>query len=176
MIEDMGEEVAGRVSRRKRAEDEPAPATARGERIATERRRRDPATIGARRSKLAVSAPLDHDNYVYRWVNDEGTRLHDMTVLDDWDRVTDRDGTVKTDGAGMGAEVAMPVGMGGAGASVKAVLLRKPRHLHEHDEAAKQRAIDEKERGIKQGATPGADRDGFYTTPGGIVIEGRSRA
>lgn len=151
--------------------------TARAEVMQAERRRRDTTQLGGRRRRMMVSeALLDRENYVYRFVNDEPGRLHDLTVNDDWDVVADRAGTMKADGAGTGAEVAVQVGRGTDGRAVKAILLRKPKALHAEDEKAKQRLIDEQELSIKSGATPGTDRDKAYVPQGGIRLEHGSRS
>ena len=143
--------------------------TARQDTIITERRRRDTDVLGGKRRKLAVTSTLDTENFTYRWANDDGTRLHDLTVLDDWTVVQDRSGTTKIDGAGTGAEVAVPVGVGETGKGLRAVLLRKPRKFHEDDKRAEQRRIDETEAGMKQGVAPGSGQDAqTYVPRGGI--------
>lgn len=58
----------------------------------TERRRRDDITIdGSGRLKLAippeVAARLKSEGRQPRWINDEANRIHNMTKLDDYDRV-----------------------------------------------------------------------------------------
>jgi hypothetical protein len=144
----------------------------RQEVLATERRRRNSAALTGVRRKLSVNAELDTENFQYRWANDEGTRLHNLTVEDDWEVVSDRSGKTRIDGVGAGAEVAVPVGMGEAGKSVRAVLLRKPRKFYEDDKRAEQRRIDDTEAGMKQGVTPGAGHDAqAYVPRGGIVFE-----
>ncbi len=144
----------------------------RQEAITTERRRRNPDSLTGLRQKLGVTAELDRDNFEYRWANDDGTRIHDLTVKDDWEVVSDRSGKLKPDGAGAGAEVAVPVGLGGSGAPVKAILLRKPKAFYEDDKRAEQRRIDETEAGMKQGVTPNSGQDAqAYVPRGGIVFE-----
>lgn len=72
-----------------------AEVRAREDRITQEgaqRRRRDDTTIdGAQRLKLAippeVEARLQAEGRSARWINDEGNRLHNLTTLDDYDRV-----------------------------------------------------------------------------------------
>lgn len=59
---------------------------------AAKRRRRDDTTIdGSGRLKLAippeVEARLKAEGRQARWVNDEGNRIHNLTKLDDYDRV-----------------------------------------------------------------------------------------
>lgn len=126
------------------------------EEIKQERRRRS-SNLSGRRNRMGIDeSKLDRVNYEYRFVNDEGTRLYDLTVNDDWDVVKDRSGTLKVDGTGVGTETAVPVGMGQHGAPVRAVLLRKPKHMYIDDKRAEQRLIDEQEAGLKAGATPGA--------------------
>lgn len=147
----------------------------REETIKAERRRRNSDGLAGVRNRLGISADLDTKNFVYRWVNDEGTRIHDLTVNDDWDFVVSRDGSAKADATGLGANVAVPVGTDKNGAPVKGVLLRKRRDYHDEDELAKRRRIDELEAGLKQGATPGADQDRQYVPAAGIRIETGSR-
>jgi hypothetical protein len=146
--------------------------TERQDAIKAERRRRNTDALGGRRRKLAVTGKLDTENFEYRWANDEGTRLHELTVEDDWEVVKDRSGTLKIDGAGTGAEVAVPVGVGETGKGLRSILLRKPRKFYEDDKRAEQRRIDETEAGMKQGVTPGSGQDAqAYVPRGGIVFE-----
>jgi hypothetical protein len=128
----------------------------RNEQIKAERRRRNTDSLSGKRRRLAVNeAGLDRANFEYRWVNDEGTRLYQLTQQDDWE---------------VGAEVATPIGIGPEGAS-RAVLLRKPKAFYDADEQMKQRQIDETEAAIKGGATPGAAVENRYTPKsGGIEI------
>lgn len=149
--------------------------TKRGEAISQERRRRDTAALGGRRKRLAVSGELDTVNFTYRWVNDEPGRVHDLTTRDDWQVVADRDGKLKNDGAGTGAEIAVQAGRGANGQAVKSILLRKRRDWQEEDDRAKQRHIDEQEASIRAGATPGAGTEGTYTPRNGIRLEHGSR-
>lgn len=143
----------------------------RQEEITAERRRRNTDALAGKRRKMAVNARLDTESFQYRWANDEGTRIHDLTVNDDYEVVQDRSGTLKIDGAGAGAEVAVPVGQGEGGRPIKAVLLRKPRKFYDEDKAAEQRRIDEVESGMKQGFAPGAGQDDkTYVPRGGITF------
>jgi hypothetical protein len=143
----------------------------RNEQIKAERRRRNTDSLSGKRRRLAVNeAGLDRANFEYRWVNDEGTRLYQLTQQDDWEVVADRDGSLRPGGTGVGAEVATPIGIGPEGAS-RAVLLRKPKAFYDADEQMKQRQIDETEAAIKGGATPGAAVENRYTPKsGGIEI------
>lgn len=135
----------------------------RAQTINAERRRRNTDGLSGRRQRLAVDeSKLDRENFTYRWVNDDSQRVYDLTTNDDWERVTDRDGAIKANGTGMGAEVATPAGVGDTGSPVRAVLLRKPKDWHDEDQAAKQRHIDALEQGMKARATPGVNAEGFY--------------
>jgi hypothetical protein len=84
---------------------------ARAEAIQTERRRRSDATLDrVHQQKLAIPAEFRGDNdHEYRWINDENSRVYDLTVEDDWnichssrvegsddDRVRRQVGTKKT--------------------------------------------------------------------------------
>lgn len=153
-----------------------AEQTKRGEAISQERRRRDTDALGGSRKRLSVSGDLDTANYTYRWVNDEPGRIEDMTTRDDWNVVSDRDGELKNDGAGTGAEVAVQAGRGAHGQAVRAILLRKRKDWQEADDRAKQRHIDEQEASIRAGATPGAGTEGTYTPRNGIQLEHGTRA
>ena len=143
----------------------------RAETIKTERRRRDTDGLGGKRRKLAWdTSKADNENFVYRWVNDEGNRLHDLTVSDDWEVVPDRSATLKADGTGMGAEIAVPVGVGEHGRPMRAVLLRKSKDWHNDDQMAAMRRIDEQEAAIKQGASPGVEAEGLRKPDNGAPI------
>jgi len=149
----------------------------RADTIKQERRRRQSDELGGRRRKLS-HGPVDRENFAYRWVNDEGSRLHDLTKNDDWEVVSDRSGTLKADGTGTGAEVSAYVGMGEQGRPVRAVLLRKPKSWHNDDLMAEQRRIDETESAMRLGAAPGVDGDGLRRPDSGeaISISHNSRA
>lgn len=135
----------------------------RGEQIRTERRRRNSDALSGRRMRLSVDeSKLDREKYEYRFANDDGTRLHQLTVLDDWEIVPDRDGEVKPDGTDMGAKVSTLVGVATNGSPLRGVLLRKLKTYYNDDKAAKAQAIDDKEASLKSGAVPGAGQGEMY--------------
>jgi hypothetical protein len=147
----------------------------RGEQIKAERRRRNTDALEGKRRKLSVSEQnLDRENFVYRFANDEGNRIHDLTVNDDWEVVPQRNCDEKTDG--MGADISRYAGKDDRGQAVRAVLLRKKKDWHEDDKRAAQRRIDETEAAIRQGATPGVDSGQLRPTREGIQLEHGSRA
>lgn len=78
---------------------------------------------------------LDHESYVYRWVNDEAGRLRSLTIRDDYDhvRASDLDGfdASQTDSESDGP-IRLIVGESG-GKPLYAYLCRKPRDLWEDD-------------------------------------------
>jgi len=139
---------------------------ARSEQIKTERRRRTSNLSGRRRRLPLDETKLDRVNFAYRWANDDGMRIHDLTVNDDWEVVTDR-GTMD----GVGAETSLQVGVGTNGNLNRAVLLRKPRHLYDDDRKAAQRRIDDTEKGLVAGEVPGADNSGTYGSNLSITTE-----
>jgi hypothetical protein len=145
----------------------------RADEMTTERRRRKGDSLRGIRRRLAITGELDHENYAYRWANDDGARLHQLTVADDWEVVQDRKGTLSVNGNGVGAEVSQPVGVGEQGRPMRAVLLRKPKHLYDEDFREAQSRIDETEAAIQRGANPdGSERDKHMT--GAPVINTRS--
>lgn len=144
---------------------------ARSEQIASERRRRNSDGLQGRRNRLYVDeSQLDRQNFEYRFVNDTPGRLHSFTVQDDWEVVPDREGVIKADSTGTGAEVAAHAGIGPTGAPMRSVLLRKPRKYYDDDEAAKQRQIDAREAGLRAGQAEGASIENGYVPKGGITI------
>lgn len=147
---------------------------ARSDQISGERRRRNSESMAGRRQRMSVDlSKLDRENYVYRWVNDDGARIQALTTQDDWDIVQDRDGTIKPEATGLGASVSVVVGKGD-NAPLRAVLLRKRKDYYNDDAAEKTRAIDEKEAGLKFGAVPGAGAGEFYSSSG-ITVENGAR-
>lgn len=125
------------------------------------RRRRDSDNLAGYRKKLHVDeAKLDRQRYAYRWANDAGNRIHDLTVSDDWEIVPDRD----TDN--QGARHSVVAGTGERGNAYNAVLLRKPKAYHDEDVRKQQRFIDEQESGL------GAPGEGQYDGDGTTITNG----
>ena len=127
-------------------ESPPQPTKRSAETQATRRRRRDDGPSAG--LKLHVPSDLKEEGFEYRWVNDDGRRIHDKTVMDDWDQV----GTKGIDGQGEGSAVKRVVGKGEAGQPIYAYLCRKPTEFYREDKAKEQRQIDEREKAIKHGA------------------------
>lgn len=100
-------------------------AIERGSRAAAEtqrRRRRGDETLAASRRlpiPPEIQAKLDAEGLVPRWANDEGNRMHRLTVLDDYNKVD-------------GVEP-VPVGTDKAGNPILAHLLAKRRDFIEED-------------------------------------------
>lgn len=124
--------------------------------VRTERRRRSDTTInGGQRLKLAippeVEARLKAEGRTPRWVNDEGNRMHTVTVLDDYDKV-----------AGV---LPVVVGKTKEGKPLKAYLCSKPAQFIEEDEAKRDASRRETERALLRGRNPEdpiASDDSFY--------------
>lgn len=144
----------------------------RNEQIKTERRRRNADGLAGKRRRLTVDeSKLDREKYEYRFANDENNRIHELTVKDDWEVVSDRGGEVKGNSSNMGANVSVVAGTGEKGNPVNAVLLRKPKSYYDEDAAKAQRHIDAKERSIAGGEAPGSDSGSTYVPTDGIKIE-----
>lgn len=122
----------------------------RSEETRQERRRRSPEGLAGTRKKLFVDEnDLDREKYAYRWINDDGARVHNMTQLDDWDIVDSSDKRF--------------VDRAENGSPIKGVLVRKPINYQKEDDAAKQRQIDETEKAIADGGSAdGEQADGSY--------------
>lgn len=99
----------------------------RADQTRRERRRRGDETL-APAGKLVipqeVQARLDRDGLIPRWANDEGNRIHNLTVLDDYDKVPDVE--------------PVPVSTDKFGSPIMAHLLAKPRDFIEEDRVHKE--------------------------------------
>ncbi len=122
------------------------------EEVATERRRRDESTLGIR-VKLAipedVQARLKAEGRTVRWANDEGNRIADLTVRDDYDKVA-------------GVEP-VPIGTTKEGKPIMAHLLSKPTAFIAEDREKADKRRRDMEAGMLKGHVPGAD--GAQATP-----------
>lgn len=144
---------------------------ARAQEQREQRRRRDDMGTGRLRN-LAVTGHLD-PNYEYRFVNDDPGRLYQLTQQDDWDVVngSDLEPDAKDKGGGTPVERVVDKRTG-----KRAVLVRKRKDYYLADKAKEQASIDETEKSLKQGATPGGNglvaQEGAkaYVPPGGITI------
>jgi hypothetical protein len=113
---------------------------------ATRRRRSDSGPNAG--LKLAVPEELKEEGFEYRWINDDGQRIHSKTVMDDWDIVK----TPKIKGDGNGSPVSRHVGKDEAGAPIKGILCRKPIEFYQEDKAKEQNRITERESSMVRGA------------------------
>jgi hypothetical protein len=136
----------------------------RAEETAQERRRRSPGTLDRMAQlKLAVPDSVREENkdYALRWINDEGNRMHFMTVQDDWDVI---DGVQP-----------VPVGTDAEGKPVLARLCRKPMKFWEEDQKAKTDALKEQEAGLMRGQRDNTDElpsDVSYVPKGNSITSG----
>jgi len=139
----------------------------RPERVAAERKRRKARGVGY---KLQIPKEnLDLDRYVYRYANDVGSRIYDLTENDDYVPVSQDDNAI-VDGAQLGATIAKTVTRDdGNGAPVKAVLLKKRRDWWREE----QREIAEEEREKFTQMRDGKDPDGSRA-PGTYALDGNS--
>ena len=106
-----------------------------------ERRRRRDGDDATRNMRLSVKADTMDPNYAYRWLNDESGRMHQATIQDDWDVVTDP--SAKEDATGLGSGISCKVGVSADGTPLTAYLARKKKVWYEADEAKKQDAHKE---------------------------------
>lgn len=138
--------------------------------VRQERRRRDDTTIdGGQRLKLAipldVEARLKAEGRTPRWVNDDGNRMHNLTRLDDYDKVE-------------GVEPRV-VGTNKEGHPIKAYLCSKPTRFIEEDQAKLDSRRRETEAALLRGKNPDdpiAGRDDFYVDPSSKIQHGDRRS
>lgn len=135
-------------------------------------RRRRTDNLGAP-TKLGVTGKLDGENFDYRWIKDDGIRLHQKTVQDDWEIVTQDDGGVKEDAApALGTGVAVRSGVNKDGAALNLYLCRKPKVLADDDRKAKEEQRQRLEEQIVNGTNPvpGVEPSkAFYTHQGNRI-------
>ena len=109
-----------------------------------EGRRRKSGEMDGNNLKLRVEKTPKLAGYQLRWFNDEGTKIHDKTVLDDWDFVTKDDVTVEgrvdvgdatlNSTIDPGERVSIPVEIGG-GQTTRAFLCKKRKDWFDADRA-----------------------------------------
>lgn len=139
---------------------------ARQDAVQAERRRRKDTTIdGSQRLKLAippeVAAKLKADGRTPRWVNDEGNRMHNLTRMDDYDKVS-----------GVSPVV---VGTTKEGKPIKAYLCSKPTEFLDEDRKAKEAVREQTEAALLRGKNPDdpiAGRGDFYVDPASKIQHG----
>lgn len=145
---------------------------ARAEQEKTERRKqRGNAMLPG--LKLGVREDLlDRKNFNYRWINDNGARIEDMTVSDDYDLVRDPQKIMKDDNGNEGALVSKVVGTTENNQPIRAFLARKPKKYFDEDQKEKQAALDRQMADIKRGKPSEAAQMGGndYVPQGGISI------
>ena len=114
-----------------------------------ERRRQRDGSMGGFNLKLGIPSDLKQDDrYVYRWVNDEGTRVHDA-FGNDYDFVDENGHSVDKRNAKCRKQ---HVGTLPDGSALVACLMRKDKEWHTQDRAQQQAAIDEKMKGLQREA------------------------
>jgi len=135
----------------------------------TERRRRQDFDGAAKRLGVNTAA-LDHDRFVYRWINATDARIFEKTVQDDWDIVTNDGGVVKHDATDIGAAVSVVAGTQANGSGLRTYLCRKPRRYFDEDQKKKQDRLDEQMKQLRTGRSGQGEALGDYVPRGGISI------
>lgn len=140
----------------------------RQEAVRTERRARDPGTLDRmKRNKLALPAAFrDDPHHTYRWINDDNTRIHDMTVEGDWD-ICSLPGADTQEGE----QVRKPVGQKDNGDPLYAYLCREPKKFYDEDQAAKTEAINVGESAALKGQQPNSAPDPTQYAPAGNTVK-----
>lgn len=165
----------GFVSTRQTAEAE---RPTRGEEIAGRRRRRE--GLGAERGKkLHIPEESKDPNFVYRWVNDRGGRVRQLTQMDDYEVVSSSElNGGDPDPTGNTAEGTVMKRTADSGIGESAVLLKKPREYYEADKKEEQKAIDARDEAMRRGPPPSSqdgltNKDNAYVPGGRNIVGGR---
>lgn len=141
--------------------------------VKTQRRRRNTDMSGRNRRLSVNDAALDRENFTYRFINDDGSRVFDLTQNDDWDIV--ENDNVKADSNSTDGKVSAYAGTDKRGSTVNTILVRKPKDLADEDEAAKRARNDEIIGSIKAGNVPGSGADEqSYVPSGGISMNAQN--
>ncbi len=111
-------------------------ARSRTEERRGERRRRDTEMDGHRKRLAIPPKYKDDQENEYRWINDDKSRIFDLTKQDDWDKCP----AVGDTGAN---SVRRQVGTKKNGDPLYAHLVRKPKEYCEEDRAKKQAVLAE---------------------------------
>ncbi len=148
---------------------EPRARRSRDDDVLPERRKRNDIDTTGKRLSVRTDM-LDHEKYVYRWVNDRDTRLFQLTQQDDWNVMTQDGGELKPDSTDMGAAITVPVGVEKDGSPIKAYLCRKLRRFYDEDQKMKQTDLDEQLTRLRQGNDAQGGSQGDYIPNGGIRI------
>ena len=116
----------------------------------TQRRRRNgTANTAALDVTDDIKAKLAAEGKEGRWINDIGNRMHDKTVSDDWDKVSDVEPRV----VGMDKRT---------GEQIKAYYCAKPIEFLEEDRALRLADIAKREQAIARGTDGETAVDGSY--------------
>lgn len=147
----------------------PAARQPRQDAVRTERRTRRGASLdGMQNRQLDLPPHLQDDpHHVYYWANDEGPRIHQLTVNGEYDVVPDQGGENAQHNS-----TRRPVGTTKTGAPLYAQLLRKPRQFHEEDQADKMKAIADRENGLLR--SPKTDPEDKRSDDVSYVAKGNS--
>lgn len=150
-------EAEGVIRRNERAERQP-----RAEAVSEERRRRKTArSLDPALNRFGITADLlDQEKYVYRAAVDEGMRLHQLTVADDYDFVT-----VKGEAARSATDEGVVRYLAGNkvdGSPRYSYLLRKLKKFADEDREVRVRRVDAEEK-ARLTETPDDAPDKSYT-------------
>lgn len=126
----------------------------RAQAIQGERRRRKDSTLDRVHDlKLALPAEFEGDTeYDYRWANDQGSRLFDLTKRDDWDLCGSENPEASDED-----RVRRPVGTDKLGKPIYAYLVRKPKAFVEEDRKVKEERLQQMEAGLVTGVKSTAE-------------------
>lgn len=121
------------------------PRTVREEDEAPARRRRSSDSTGLTNTLAVPENLLDRKKFEYRWIVDEGIRLHNLTVNDDYDIVSkDLSGKATKDDRTDAYRVQVGMKADGSGPLFQ-YLCRKPLSYAQEDRKQRQKANDEKQ-------------------------------
>jgi len=139
----------------------------RAEEVTTRRKKRGGGELTGHRLAV-VSSQLDHNKFVYRWINNKPGRIFAKTIEDDWEIVTS-DG-IKDDGVDLGNKVSQIVGTAPDGSALLAYLCRKPKQYYDEDQAEKSVELDKQLEQMRRGQSRSGSVQGDYIPHSGIKL------
>jgi len=93
--------------------------------------------------------------YVYRWINDDGSRIIQMTKQDDWDFCSVDEFSTDFRNTGDGTKISRIVGKDSTGQPMRAFLCKKLKEYEDSDRAKDLERLDRLYFQMRQGDIPG---------------------
>lgn len=133
------------------------------------RTKRERVPMGGSRMRLDVKLkdPKQKEKFVFRWFNDQDSRIEDASAAGyepvQKDEVVGVGQTeLHQDNSDLNSRVSKVVGRAEGNVPIRAFLMKIPREFYDEDQAAKDRRNAESDRALRGGKAGGADVENQY--------------